>query len=260
MSGRLDPELLAQAETRLEALRARIAGACTRAGRDPSEIILVGACKRQPVERIAAVVCAGLDQLGENYVQAAQATQAALRACLEAHFPAAPVPQPSWRMIGHLQRNKASQAVDVFGCVDTVDNPRLARALAGRAEAAGVELEICLQVNLSGESTKSGCSEAELEDLLSACSALPALRVVGLMTMPAPGPAPESARDTFARLRGLRDTLQLEPGGTGLQHLNMGMSADLEVAIEEGATVVRVGSDLFGERTPASPGLGQKTP
>jgi hypothetical protein len=80
------------------------------------------------------------------------------------------------------------------------------------------------------------------------------------MTMPAPGPAPESARDTFARLRGLRDTLQREPGGTGLQHLNMGMSADLEVAIEEGATVVRVGSDLFGERTPAAPGLGQKTP
>ncbi|MCS5635130.1 MAG: YggS family pyridoxal phosphate-dependent enzyme, partial [Myxococcota bacterium] len=240
--------------------RARVTGACTRAGRDPSEITLVGACKRQPVERIAAAVCAGLDQLGENYVQAAQTTQAALRACLEAHFSPGQAARPTWRMIGHLQRNKASQAVDVFGCVDTVDNPRLARALAGRAQAAGVDLEICLQVNLSGESTKSGCSEAELEDLLSDCAALPALRVVGLMTMPAPGPAPESARDTFARLRGLRDTLQREPGGARLQHLNMGMSADLEVAIEEGATLVRVGTDLFGERTPRAPGLGEKTP
>ena len=258
MSQRLEPADLAEAQGRLEAVRARVAKACVKAGRDPDEIILVGACKRQPVERIAAAVCAGLDQLGENYVQAALATQAELRAFLEAHPPDTPTAQPTWRMIGHLQRNKASQAVDAFGCVDTVDNPRLARALARRAEAAGVELDLCLQVNLSGEASKSGCSEAALEALLSDCSALPALRVVGLMTMPEPGPEPESARETFARLRGLRDNLQRKPGGAGLRHLNMGMSADLEVAIEEGATVVRVGTDLFGERmTPARP---EKTP
>jgi len=258
MSPPLDPDVLAQGRARLESVRSRIAAACATAGRDPAEITLVGACKRQPPEVIAAAVCAGLGQLGENYVQAALATQALLRPLLEAHAPGGPVALPAWRMIGHLQRNKASQAVEAFGCVDTVDNPRLAKALARRAEAAGVQIEICLQVNLSGESTKSGCAEAELEALLGECSALPSLRVVGLMTMPAPGPTPDSARETFARLRGLRDTLQREPGGAALRHLNMGMSADLEVAIEEGATVIRVGTDLFGERM--APGPSESTP
>jgi len=136
-----------------------------------------------------------------------------------------------------------------------VDTPRLARSLSGRAQAAGVVIDACLQVNLSGEASKSGCSEASLGDLLAECDELPALRVVGLMTMPAPGPDPETARETFARLRALRDTLRRESGGTDLQHLNMGMSGDLEVAIEEGSTLIRVGTDLFGDRdAPAQAG------
>ena len=124
----------------------------------------------------------------------------------------------------------------------------MARALATRAREAGNVLDICLQVNLSGEESKSGCAEAEVGDLLAACVQLPDLRVVGLMTLPAPGSGPEAARPAFARLRALRDTLSREPGGAALHHLNMGMSRDLEIAIEEGSTLVRVGTDLFGER------------
>jgi pyridoxal phosphate enzyme (YggS family) len=252
VSGRLDPEILADAEARLKGVHARIGRACQAAGRMSSEVTLVGACKRQPIDRIAALVCAGLAQLGENYVQSARTTQSELSRRLDEHFGGGAVPAPGWRMIGHLQRNKASQAVEIFGAVDTLDSGRLARALAGRAQEAGVVLDICLQVNLSGETSKSGCAEADLGDLLAQCAALPGLRVVGLMTLPAPGSSPEAARPAFARLRALRDTLSREPGGTGLHHLNMGMSGDLEVAIDEGATLVRVGTDLFGERPPGS--------
>ncbi len=264
MSRALDPQCLAEAEARLSAVRGRIERACARSGRNPSEITLVGACKRQPIDRIAAAVCAGLKQLGENYVQAAQATAPQLSQRLAEHCVDAQIPIPLWRMIGHLQRNKASQAVELFGAVDTVDTPRLARSLSGRAQAAGVVIDACLQVNLSGEASKSGCSEASLGDLLAECDALPALRVVGLMTMPAPGPAPgpdpETARETFARLRALRDTLRREPGGTDLQDLNMGMSGDLEVAIEEGSTLVRVGTDLFGDRDAPAQAGGKTEP
>ena len=258
MSERLGPELLADAEARLAAVRTRIAQACRAAGRQASEVTLVGACKRQPIDRIAAAICAGLGDLGENYVQAARDARLALARRLDGHFGSAPAPAPNWRMIGHLQRNKAAQAVEIFAAVDSVDSGRLARALAGRAQAAGTSLDICLQVNLSGESTKSGCSEADLPGLLAECAGLPGLRVVGLMTMPAPGPG--FARETFARLGGLRDTLSREPGGEGLLHLNMGMSGDLEIAIAEGATLIRVGTDLFGARPPAREELETDAP
>jgi hypothetical protein len=250
VSRSLDPQLLAEAEARLADVHGRIERACAAAGRSPSEITLVGACKRQPIDRIAALVCAGLRELGENYVQAAEATRPLLEQRLGDHFAGAPAPSPAWRMIGHLQRNKAAAAVEVFRAVDTVDTGRLARALARRAEALGGVVEVCLQVNLSGEPSKSGCSEDGLSELLADCAPLRGLRVVGLMTLP---PAdPEAARSAFARLRDLRGTLSREPGGHTLHHLNMGMSGDLEVAIEEGSTVVRVGTDLFGDRVDAS--------
>jgi hypothetical protein len=251
MSASLDPQLLAEASTRLAAVRQRIETACAGAGRNPSELTLVGACKHQSVDRIAAAVCAGLGDLGENYVQAARTIHPLVEQRLRDHFAGAPAPTPRWRMIGHLQRNKAAQALEVFRAVDTVDTVRLARALSGRALAAGDVIDICLQVNLSAEQSKSGCSEDALAELLDGCASLPGVRVVGLMTLPAPGPTPESSRDTFARLRGLRDTLCHATGGKALHHLNMGMSADLEVAIAEGSTVVRVGTDLFGERETA---------
>ncbi|MDG2334079.1 MAG: YggS family pyridoxal phosphate-dependent enzyme [Myxococcota bacterium] len=262
MSSVIDPGCLAEANERFLAVRTRIQAACTSAGRAASEITLVGACKRQPLDRIAAAVCAGLSQLGENYVQAAQETRPRLADLLAAHFAdlGTPAPAPTWRMIGHLQRNKAGPAAGLFHAVDSVDNPRLARALESRARDQGEVVEACIQVNLSGESSKSGCPEGDLPGLLASCAEFSHLRVVGLMTMPAPDPDPEQARETFARLRALRDTLSRREGGAHLHHLNMGMSGDLEVAIEEGATLIRVGTDLFGERTPPpSPGPPEKT-
>ncbi|MBW2282594.1 MAG: YggS family pyridoxal phosphate-dependent enzyme [Deltaproteobacteria bacterium] len=248
MSEVIDPALVREVAERVERVQARIRAACERAERDPAELTLVGACKRQPLERIAAAVCAGVTSLGENYVQEARAKQNALTDLLARHCAPDTAPNPEWRLIGHLQRNKARHAVTLFCAVDSVDRPELARELDKRAGAAGTRIDLCLQVNLSGEASKSGTREADLPELLAACEGLEHVRVIGLMTMPAPSADPEVGRGTFARLRALRDTLSREPGGAGLTALNMGMSGDFEVAIEEGATLVRIGSALFGER------------
>ncbi len=254
MNGEADAELLAESRQRLREVRERIARACHDADRSPSEITLIGACKRQPAARIAAVVRAGLSHLGENYVREAQDIQTALLPLLDGEdiSSAEAKTPPHWHMIGHLQRNKAALAAGIFQAVDSVDSARLARSLNRRAEETGAVLDICLQVNLSGEKSKSGISEEELPSLLEACLPLTHLRTRGLMTMPAPHPDPEAARSTFARLRGLRDTLSTRPEGGALRDLNMGMSGDLEIAIQEGATMVRVGTDLFGQRPPAT--------
>lgn len=246
----IDPLLLKEASDRLAAIRERIHLACQAVGRDASEITLVGACKRQPVEKVAASLYAGLRELGANYVQEAQTIQPELAAFLADPANGPRPPMPRWHMIGHLQRNKSGQAVDAFDSIDSVDSAKLARALDDKAGGEGKVLDICLQVNLSGETSKSGIVPEELSDLLATTSTLPRLRAVGLMTLPAPDA--NSARRDFARLRDLRDMLRSEPGGGSLRELNMGMSADLEVAIEEGATIIRIGTALFGER--ANPG------
>jgi hypothetical protein len=244
----IDGRVMAEVSGRVERVRARMRAACERAGRDVDDVTLVGACKRQPLERVAAAVCAGVTSLGENYVQEARDTQAALADLLARECAPDAAPTPTWRLIGHLQRNKARHAVTLFSAIDTVDRIELARELDKRAAAAGLRLEVCLQVNLSGEASKSGVAEPALPQLLADCAGLQQLRVVGLMTMPAPDPDPEAARAPFARLRELRDTLSTEPGGSHLHALNMGMSGDFETALEEGATIVRVGTALFGER------------
>ncbi|RIL05655.1 MAG: YggS family pyridoxal phosphate-dependent enzyme [Proteobacteria bacterium] len=213
-----------------------MAAAARRAGRDPAAVRLVGAAKKQPVERVAAALRAGLRDLGENYVQEAVAMRDALRA----QEPAL-AREITWHGIGHLQTNKARDAAACFDWLHGVDSARLAQGLAKHAAAAQRTLVVLLQVNLSGEATKSGVSEAELPALLDAVRALPALRAAGLMTMPAPSPDPEAARPVFAKLRTLCDRL-------GLEELSMGMSDDFEVAVEEGATLVRIGTALFGER------------
>lgn len=244
----IDPAVLADVAARVQGIRERIAQACRRRDRDPDSVRLVGACKRQPLERIAAAICAGLSELGENYAQEARDKQQPLQDLLARHFGAAVPPRFHWRMIGHLQSNKARLAAGLFDAIDTVDRPSLARALERHASERRQPLEVCLQVNLSGEAQKSGLPETELPELLARCHELQHLRVVGLMTMPAPHPDTEAARPVFARLRALRDTLCRRPEGKHLQHLNMGMSADFEIAVEEGATLVRVGTALFGER------------
>ena len=254
MTRPLDEALLAESAERVQRVRARIEAACRHAGRDPSEVTLVGACKRQSVDRIAAAVCAGLEELGQNYVQEARSQRKAVEERLAEHFAAdRRPPLPRWRMIGRLQRNKARLAVQLFDAVDTLERVELARELDKRAAAAGVQMDVCVQVNLSGEAQKGGLPEPDLPELIRACKEFANLKLRGLMTVPAASSDPEGSRAIFARLRQLRDTLCREAGGETLRELSMGMSADLEVAIEEGSTLVRVGTDLFGARPPLDP-------
>ena len=222
---------------RFAALRARVEAAARRAGRDPASVRIVGAAKKQPPERVAAAVRAGLRDVGENYVQEAAAKRAAVEALVGSELAAA----LRWHGIGHLQRNKAKEAVACFEWLHALDGARLAAELDRRAGEAGRHTTVLLQVNLSGEATKSGVAADALPALLDAVRGLAHLRVVGLMTMPAPAPDPEAARPAFARLRAVAEAAELP-------ELSMGMSDDFEVAVEEGATLVRIGTALFGAR------------
>jgi len=233
---------------RIAKVRARIAKAAETSGRSIDDITLLGASKVQSPELVAAAIEAGVTCLGENYVQEAAEKLPVVRARLSAATPAARPPR--WHMIGALQRNKAKIAVGLFDVIETVDRASLANEINKRAGAQAKIVDIYLQVNLSREPQKAGVEETELGHLLASCAALEHVRVVGLMTIPAPVDNPADNRPVFARLRELRDALQAQPGGESLRGLSMGMSKDFEIAIEEGATVVRVGSDLFGPRPP----------
>ncbi len=210
------------------AVRARIARAAERAGRNPAEVRLVAAAKAKSAEFIEAAIAAGVTDVGENYVQEAAAKRAAVRAAA------------TWHMIGRLQRNKAGKAVEIFEWIQSVDSAALGEALSRRGVARGRPVRVLIEVNLGGEGSKGGVAPAAVPDLVARLRAQPGLSVEGFMTVPPPGP-PEAARPFFRRLRELRDAL-------GLHELSMGMSDDLEVAVEEGATMVRIGRALFGER------------
>ncbi len=214
---------------RLAEVRARIERACARAGRDPREVTLVAVSKTHPAAAIREAYAAGQRVFGENYVQDLVAKADALRDLpdLELHF------------IGHLQRNKAKLVRRAARMVETVDSARLADALE-KAAGEGT-LDVCIQVNVAGEPTKSGCAPLDVPALGAHVRALPSLRLVGLMTVPPANDDPEASRPWFRALAELA-------GREGLRALSMGMSADLEVAVEEGATIVRVGSAIFGER------------
>ncbi len=207
----------------------RIARAAMRAGRAPEEVLLVGVSKAVDVERIRRALAAGLPALGENRVQEAKEKIGVL---------GRPVP---WHMVGHLQTNKARDAVFLFDLIHSVDRLDLARELHRRAVAARRVVEILVQVNLSGEATKGGFAPGELKSALEVLAGLPGVRVRGLMTIPPLVERAEASREWFRRLRDLRDE-------AGLPHLSMGMSDDFEVAVEEGATMVRVGTAIFGPR------------
>lgn len=230
---------------RLPVLRERIAAACTRSGRNPDDVALVGVSKRQSAEQIAAAVRAGVTQIGENYVVELKEKRPEVEALLAPDGLAEAV---TWRMIGGLQRNKVKAVLPLVDAVDTVDRESLAKELDSRAGAAGLVLPICLQVNISKEPQKGGVAPEELPALLTSSMARQNLRVVGLMAIPAPAADAEEIRPAFARLRALRDTMRSESGCQTLTELSMGMSADFEIAIEEGATLVRVGTALFGPR------------
>jgi pyridoxal phosphate enzyme (YggS family) len=227
---------------RLAALRERIAAAARRVGRAPGEVTLIGVAKRQPAELVVAAAAAGLRDVAENFVQEARDKWPAVREALAARG----APEPRLHFVGRLQTNKARVAATLFDCVQSVDRVELARELSRRAEAAGRRIEAMLQVNLSGEPQKGGAPLDQVEALLAACAALPGLAVTGLMTVPEEDAEPALLRRRFARLRELRDTFAGAHGS--LRELSMGMSADFELAIEEGATLVRIGTALFGAR------------
>jgi PLP dependent protein len=220
---------------RLEEVRAAMAAACRRAGRDPSEVRLVAVSKTVDLERIRAAIDAGQDLFGENYLQEARDKITALKR------------QVNWHLVGHLQSNKARGAVELFDLIHAVDRGKLARALDAAAARLGKVQDVLIQINQGGEDTKSGVAPDAAPELLQQVARLPHLRLRGLMTMPPWFPDPEAARPYFRALRELRDHLR---GLTGLPltELSMGMSGDFPVAVEEGATLVRVGTAIFGSR------------
>jgi len=227
----------ADIQENLERLRERMARAAHRARRSAGEVRLVAVTKTVPQERIAAAVDAGVEILGENYVQEAEKKRA---------WCGRPV---QWHMIGHLQSNKARAAVVLFDAFETVDREKIVLALQRQAREVGKTVEVFIQVNLAAEASKTGASPDQVLPLVRLAAGCDHLRCRGLMTMPPFFDQPEKARPFFAGLRELRDRLRpVCPPNAVLEELSMGMSGDFEVAIEEGATLVRIGTALFGAR------------
>jgi pyridoxal phosphate enzyme (YggS family) len=222
----------------LARVRERIAEAARRSGRPPEAVTLVAVSKLQPIARIEQAYAAGQRVFGENYVQEALGKIAALPA------------DARWHLIGHLQSNKARLAAERFACIETVDSPRLAHALERHAGEAGAAPEALVQVNWSGEASKAGVTDPEaLRRLVEELAGYRHLRLRGLMTIPDPAYGEAELRRCFAEMRRLRDALAAEFGlGERLKELSMGMSHDFEWAVEEGATIVRVGTAIFGAR------------
>lgn len=214
---------------RLAAVRQRMARAAESARRDPAQVTLLAVTKLFPVKVIREAYQLGLREFGENYVQEFEGKAPELADFADARF----------HLIGHLQSNKAKKAAELFQAIQTVDSPKLAR----RLNDVGRAVEVMLEVKLSEEEAKTGAAPAALADLIEAVRGCGNLRLLGLMTMPPWTEDPEASRPYFRRLRELAER-------HGLRQLSMGMSHDLEAAIEEGATCVRVGTALFGKREP----------
>jgi pyridoxal phosphate enzyme (YggS family) len=222
--------------SRVEAIRERIAAACAAAGRDPAAVTLVAASKQQPAERMRAAWDAGVRVFGENRVQEAAAKRSLL-------------PEAEWHLLGPLQSNKVKAAVDLFATFHAVDRPKIVEALDAEARRRGIVVAGFVEVNLGGEASKHGFTPGGLVQALAPYGALAGLRLVGLMAIPPPGADAEASRPWFRRLRELRDALAASPGWQRFPGwLSMGMSDDYAVAVEEGATHVRVGTALFGGR------------
>jgi len=238
--------------TRISEVKARIAAAAARAGRAPEAVTLVAVSKHMPPALVREAHAAGLRDFGENYVQELVGKASELSDLTELR----------WHLIGHLQRNKARQVVSVASAVATVDSVALAAELGRRAAACPVpparrlpaaadgRLVVLVEVNVGGEDAKSGCAPGELGAILEAVEREPCLALRGLMTVPPFTEDPNAARPHFERLVELQQT---HGGGSRLPELSMGMSHDLEAAIAAGATQVRVGTALFGERPPRAP-------
>ncbi len=222
----------------IEAIRARMRAAAQRCGRDPHSVRLVAVSKRQPLAAIREAMACGQMVFGENYLQ-------------EAEDKVAAVGQGAiWHCIGHLQSNKARIAAEIFDCIETIDRLKLAKALETRLAELGKTMPALVQVNVGGEAQKAGVAPEDAGQLCRELQQFPHLKLQGLMTMPPFVENPEESRACFRQLRLLGEELAAQGliGQHGPMQLSMGMSGDFEVAIEEGATLVRVGTALFGER------------
>ncbi|MBK8028860.1 MAG: YggS family pyridoxal phosphate-dependent enzyme [Chloroflexi bacterium] len=229
----------------IQQVRETIAAACVRAGRDPASVTLIAVSKTRPVEMILAAVAAGVQHFGENRVEEA-----------ESKIPQVNV-AATWHMIGHIQSRKAKDVLPLFNVVHSVDRFKLAEKLARAVVERGGRLDVLIEINISGEESKGGLPafgwqtdpavRAAVWDEIRQISALPGLKVRGLMTMAPIVPTMEAARPVFVGLRELRDHLSASLG-VSLPELSMGMTDDYPVAVEEGATMVRIGRAIFGER------------
>jgi hypothetical protein len=219
----------------LDSIQQRIRAACERCDRDPNSVTLLAVAKTQPPEIVSAAAGLGLSLFGENKVQEAKAKIPLCSGKLRWHF------------IGHLQSNKVRDAVELFEMIQSVDSLNLAREISKRCEQAAKQMPVLLEVNLAGEASKFGYRPEKIVSELKELNALPRLTIQGLMTVPPWSPDAESSRLHFRRLGELKAQCE-EILGAPLPHLSMGMSGDFEVAIEEGATIVRIGTALFGAR------------
>ena len=224
----------------LETIRQRIRAACGRAGRNPDSVSLLAVTKTHPPEVVQAAAGLGLTLFGENKVQEAKAK-----------IPLCPG-KLRWHFIGHLQSNKCRDAVELFRMIQSVDSLPLAQEINKRAEQAAKTMPVLLEVNVAGEASKFGYRPEQLLAELKELNALPRIEIHGLMTVPPWSAEAEKARPHFRRLRELKQRAEAVLGAP-LPHLSMGMSGDFEIAIEEGATIVRVGTALFGPRAKARP-------
>ncbi len=227
---------------RIASVRDRIAQAAARSGRSAPDVRIVAVAKQQPPEAVQAVIDAGIEDIGENYVQEARTKAGLVRGPVR------------WHMIGHLQRNKVKAALPLFTLIHSVDSIDLLHTLEARARQLGRDrVDILFEVNLAGEASKAGVAPEDLEGLFAVARTCPRLWVCGLMCIP---PAPREAEENrpyFQKLRELRDQWRGRAGPqASLHELSMGMSEDFEVAVEEGATLVRIGRAIFGERPIAS--------
>jgi len=236
----MDDQSISQQESlaaNIAEVRSHIARAAERAGRNPDEVTLIAVSKTRPVELVKLAYSLGVVHFGENRVQEALPKIAAFR------------PRDlRWHMIGHLQSNKAGKVVGNFDCVHSVDSLHLARTLDRHARELEIRLPILLQVNIAGEESKEGMDVAEAPSLARQIAALPHLEVQGLMTIAPLVTNAEEVRPVFRALRALRDRLRDALPQYSWHHLSMGMTDDYTVAIEEGATIVRIGRAIFGER------------
>ncbi len=224
-------------EANIQGIRQRIAAACARVGRDPAGVRLMAVSKTKPAALVEEAFAAGQTLFGESYVQEFTA---------KAEEVSSPV---EWHFIGALQSNKVKSLVGRVALIHSVDRLSLAREIDRQWGKVGAQAQVLLQVNLGGEESKSGTDEAALPALAEAVSRLPNLRVRGLMTLPPWYDDPEAVRPHFRRLRELSgEVARLGLPGVAMEELSMGMSHDFEVAVEEGATLVRVGTAIFGER------------